>query len=164
MGTDRTTCAVCATEQHTMAAGEALAARLRDRLAARRGAVIALYGDLGAGKTTFAKGVARGLGIREAVTSPTYQLVLEYDAALGAAGAGSLPLTLYHVDLYRVDSAEQLASLALDDFIHDSGVALVEWPEHAGDTLPDDTIRVRIDIAQDMRRRVRITDPGPEPP
>ena len=159
MGIDRTTCTVCATERHTMAAGEALAARLRDRLAARRGAVIALHGDLGAGKTTFARGVARGLGIREAVTSPTYQLVLEYDADLG----GSRTLTLYHVDLYRVDSAEQLASLALDDFIHDSDVALVEWPEHAGDTLPEDTIRVRIDIAPDMSRQVRITDPGVEP-
>ena len=133
-----------------MAAGEALAARIRDRLAARRGAVIALRGDLGAGKTTFAKGVARGLGIQEAVTSPTYQLVLEYDA----------PLTMYHIDLYRIDSAEQLASLALDDFIHGPGVALVEWPERAGDTLPHDTIEVRIAIADDMRRHVEIIEPG----
>ena len=154
-----TTCTVCATEQHTMAAGEALAARLRDRLAARRGAVIALYGDLGAGKTTFAKGVARGLGIHEAVTSPTYQLVLEYESPAD----GPLPLTLYHIDLYRIDAAEQLESLALDDFIHGSGVTLVEWPERAGDTLPDDTIRVRIDFAQDMRRRIEITDPETQP-
>ena len=156
---DRTTCTVCATEQDTMAAGAALAARLRDRLAARRGAVIALHGDLGAGKTTFAKGFARGLGIHEAVTSPTYQLVLEYDSPADAPR----PLTLYHVDLYRIDAEVQLASLAMDDFIHGSGVTLVEWPERAGDTLPDDTIRVRIDIADDMRRRVEITEPGPQP-
>ena len=156
---DRTTCTVCATEQHTMAAGAALAARLRDRLAARRGAVIALHGDLGAGKTTFAKGFARGLGIHEAVTSPTYQLVLEYESPADAP----LPLTLYHVDLYRIDAAVQLASLAMDDFIHGSGVTLVEWPERAGDTLPDDTIRVRIDIADAMRRRIEITEPGPQP-
>ena len=156
---DRTTCTVCATEQHTMAAGAALAARLRDRLAARRGAVIALHGDLGAGKTTFAKGVARGLGIREAVTSPTYQLVLEYEPP----GDAPLPLTLYHVDLYRIEAPAQLASLALDDFIHGSGVTLVEWPERAGDSLPDDTIRVRIAIEEDMRRRIEITDPEPPP-
>lgn len=156
---DRTTCTVCATEQHTIAAGAALAARLRDRLAAGRGAVIALHGDLGAGKTTFAKGVALGLGIHEAVTSPTYQLVLEYEPP----GDAPLPLTLYHIDLYRIDAAEQLASLALDDFIHGSGVTLVEWPERAGDALPDDTIRVRIDIADDMRRRIEIADPGPRP-
>ena len=157
---EQTTCLVCATEQHTMAAGEALAAGLRDRLAERRGAVIALHGDLAAGKTTFAKGVARGLGIHEAVTSPTYQLVLEYEAA----GGGTRRLTMYHIDLYRIDSPEQLASLALDDFIHGSGVALVEWPERAGDTLPDDTIHVRIDIAEDVRRHIRITDPGVPPP
>ena len=161
VGNDRTTCTLCATEQHTMAAGEALAARLRDRLAGRRGAVIALHGDLGAGKTTFAKGVARGLGIREAVTSPTYQLVLEYDAG---GGAGALPLTMYHIDLYRVESADQLVSLALDDFIHGAGVALVEWPERAGDTLPDDAIHVHIDMADGACRTVRITDPGPAAP
>ena len=73
------------------------------------------------------------------------------------------PLTLYHVDLYRIDAEVQLASLAMDDFIHGSGVTLVEWPERAGDSLPDDTIRVRIDIADDMRRRVEITEPGPQP-
>ena len=149
-----------------MAAGEALAARIRDRLAARRGTVVALRGDLGAGKTTFAKGVARGLGIQEAVTSPTYQLVLEYDAPAGAGGAskdGAPPLTMYHVDLYRIESAEQLASLALDDFIHGPGVALVEWPERAGDTLPDDTIHVRIAIAEEMHRRIEITEPEPQP-
>ena len=142
-----------------MAAGEALAAHLRDRLAARRGAVVALHGDLGAGKTTFAKGVARGLGIREAVTSPTYQLVLEYEPP----GDAPLPLTLYHVDLYRIEAPAQLASLALDDFIHGSGVTLVEWPERAGDTLPDDAIHVRIDIAADMGRRIEITCPEPSP-
>ena len=157
---DRTTSIECATEQATIAAGEALAANLRDRLASRRGAVIALHGDLGAGKTTFAKGVARGLGIREAVTSPTYQLVLEYDAGSGATGDGVTPPTMYHIDLYRIESAEQLVSLALDDFIHGSGVALVEWPERAGETLPDDAIHVHIDIADGVRRTVRITDPG----
>ena len=87
--------------------------------------------------------------------------MLEYDAP--AAADGAAPLTLYHVDLYRVESAAQLESLALDDFVHGSGVALVEWPEHAGDTLPDDAIQVRITMADDLSRTVRITDPGGTP-
>ena len=143
-----------------MAAGAQLAGRLARRLAARRGAVIALQGDLGAGKTTFVKGVAQGLGITAAVTSPTYQLVLEYLAEDAARNAGHGPVTLYHIDLYRVDSAAELASLALDDFIHGSGVAVVEWAERAGDTLPEDAIRVRIEIAADFSRRLEITEPG----
>ena len=147
---------VCTTHADTVAAGVRLAGRLQRRLARRRGAVIALQGTLGAGKTTFAKGVAQGLGITAAVTSPTYQLVLEYEG--GDAGSG--PVTFYHIDLYRVDSAAELASLALDDFIHGAGVALVEWAERAGDTLPEETIRVRIDIADDLSRQLEIIDPG----
>ena len=150
----RQTLLTCRTAADTAAAGARLAARLQARLAGGGGAVIALQGALGAGKTTFAKGVAQGLGITEAVTSPTYQLVLEYQGA--AAGR---PLPFYHVDLYRVDSAAELASLALDDFIHGSGVALVEWAERAGGGLPEETIRVRIEIAGDLSRQVEITEP-----
>lgn len=149
----------CRTAADTAAAGARLAARLQSRLANGGGAVIALQGALGAGKTTFAKGVAQGLGITEAVTSPTYQLVLEYEGA--AAGR---PLPFYHVDLYRVDSAAELASLALDDFIHGSGVALVEWAERAGGGLPEETIRVRIEISDDLSRQVEITEPDGEQP
>lgn len=156
----RVTRLTCRSAADTVAAGARLAGRLQGRLAARRGAVIALQGTLGAGKTTFAKGVAQGLGIAEAVTSPTYQLVLEYE---GRHAGG--PVTFYHIDLYRVDSAAELASLALDDFIHGSGVALVEWAERAGGALPEDTIRVRIDIidiADDLGRQVEITEPDGE--
>ena len=152
----RVTRLVCRTDADTVAAGARLAGRLQRRLAAGNGAVIALRGTLGAGKTTFARGVARGLGIAEAVTSPTYQLVLEYEGAL----EGGVPVTLYHVDLYRVDSAAELASLAMDDFIHGAGVALVEWAEHAGDTLPEESIEVRIEIADDLSRRLEIVEPA----
>ena len=149
----------CRTAADTAAAGRQLAARLQPRLAARRGAVIALQGPLGAGKTTFAQGVAQGLGITEAVTSPTYQLVQEYEAAGGGAGT---PLTCYHIDLYRVESAAALESLAMDDFIHGTGVALVEWPERAAGALPEETIRVRIELTGDMSRQVEITEPDGE--
>ena len=154
----RVTRLVCRTEAETVAAGAQLIGHLQSRLEAGNGAVIALQGTLGAGKTTFAKGVARGLGIAEAVTSPTYQLVLEYEGAVTGRG----PVAFYHIDLYRVDSAAELASLALDDFIHGSGVALVEWAEHAGATLPAETIRVRIEIADDLSRRLEISEPAGE--
>ena len=154
----RVTRLVCRTDDDTVAEGIRLAGRLQRRLAAGHGAVIALQGTLGAGKTTFARGVARGLGIAEAVTSPTYQLVLEYEGAL----EGGVVVTFYHVDLYRVDSSAELASLALEDFIHGTGVALVEWAEHAGDTLPEETIQVRIEIADDLSRRLEIVDPAGE--
>ena len=154
----RATRLVCRSDADTIAAGTRLAGRLQRRLATGKGAVIALQGTLGAGKTTFARGVARGLGIAEAVTSPTYQLVLEYEGSL-ESGA---PVTFYHIDLYRVDSAAELASLALDDFIHGAGVALVEWPEHAGDALPEESIQVRIEIADDLSRRLQIVEPAGE--
>ena len=154
----RVTRLVCRTDADTVAAGTRLAGRLQRRLAAGNGAVIAVQGTLGAGKTTFARGVARGLGIAEAVTSPTYQLVLEYEGALDGGGA----VTFYHVDLYRVDSSAELASLALDDFIHGTGVALVEWAEHAGDTLPEESIQVRIEIADDLSRRLEVVEPAGE--
>ena len=76
--------------------------------------------------------------------------------------AGGAPVTFYHIDLYRVDSAAELASLALDDFIHGAGVALVEWAEHAGDTLPEESIQVRIEIADDLSRRLEIVEPAGE--
>ena len=154
----RVTRLVCRTDADTVAAGTRLAGRLHRRLAAGNGAVIALQGTLGAGKTTFARGVARGIGIAEAVTSPTYQLVLEYEGTL----EGGVPVTFYHIDLYRVDSSAELASLALDDFIHGAGVALVEWAEHADDTLPEETIQVRIEIADDLSRRLEIVEPAGE--
>jgi len=154
----RVTRLVCRTDADTVAAGTRLAGRLHRRLAAGNGAVIGLRGTLGAGKTTFAKGVARGLGIADAVTSPTYQLVLEYEGAL----EGGVAVTFYHIDLYRVDSSAELASLALDDFIHGAGVALVEWAEHAGDTLPEETIQVHIEIADDLSRRLEIVEPAGE--
>lgn len=98
---------------------EALGERLGRALAA--GDVVTLSGPLGSGKTTFAKGLARGLRVAEEVTSPTYALVSEY--------AGRLPL--YHVDLYRIAAPAQYRSLAMDDILHGPWVTVVEWPEHA---------------------------------
>ena len=112
---------------HTVEAAEteALGERLGRRLGA--GDVVTLSGPLGSGKTTFAKGLARGLDIADDVTSPTYALVSEYRGRL----------TLYHVDLYRISTAGQYASLAMDEMLHGPWITVVEWPEHAQPPITD---------------------------
>ena len=90
------------------------------------GTVIAYTGDLGAGKTAFTRGIARGLGIRDAVTSPTYTIVNEY---LG----GRLPL--FHFDMYRLRSSEDLWDIGWDDYLERMGVCAVEWSENVADAL-----------------------------
>lgn len=98
--------------------------RLANRLQA--GDLIALHGDLGSGKTTCIRGVCRGLGVDEPITSPTFTLVNEY--------RGRLPI--YHFDFYRIGAAEELAELGLEDYFFGNGICLIEWPEVAAHLLP----------------------------
>jgi tRNA threonylcarbamoyladenosine biosynthesis protein TsaE len=113
---------------HTAALGETLGRTAPD------GALILLEGPLGAGKTTFAQGVGAGCGVREPVTSPTYNLILRY--------AGDRPFT--HVDLYRLEDAAELDTLDLDAVLGGSGVTCVEWPELLGGRPDVPWARVRI--------------------
>ena len=99
------------------------------------GAVIAFSGDLGAGKTAFTRGLARGLGIRDRVTSPTFTIVNEYEG-------GRLPL--FHFDMYRLGSSEELFDIGWEDYLARDGVCAVEWSENVEDALEEDTIRVEI--------------------
>ena len=132
----------------------ALGARVAE--AARPGAVVLLQGDLGAGKTVFAQGVGRGLGVPAAVNSPTFVLINEH---LG----GRLPLR--HADLYRLDDPVSIAELGLDEAAVD-GILLVEWPERAHGALPDDHLLVRIEAAGapeaggDSPRRIALSANG----
>jgi len=119
------------------------------------GAVVFLDGDLGAGKTTLARGILRGLGYRGAVTSPTYTLVERYDA--GAR-------TVYHFDLYRLDGPAELEATGLRDWLDGAAIILIEWPERGGDALPAPDIRVDIRYGDgDCARRVWVDCdlPGP---
>lgn len=104
---------------------EALGERLARRLEA--GAVVAYTGDLGAGKTAFTRGLARGLGIEDAVTSPTYTIVNEYP--------GKIPL--FHFDMYRLSSSEDLFDIGWEDYLARGGVIAVEWSERVEDVLED---------------------------
>ncbi len=121
---------------------------LGERLAKilRPGAVIAYFGDLGAGKTAFTRGLARGLGCREPVTSPTYTIVNEYLT-------GQMPL--FHFDMYRLGSAEELWDIGWEDYLERGGVCAVEWSEHITQAV-EDPITVRIEKTGDSSRRITI--------
>jgi tRNA threonylcarbamoyladenosine biosynthesis protein TsaE len=128
-------------EGETVAAGETLARTLLP------GDVVVLYGQLGAGKTAFVRGLARGLGAAaDDVSSPTFTIVQEY--------AGST-LTLYHVDLYRLDAAEA-DDLGLDELVSGEGIVAIEWAERWRGR-PDDAIEVTIEDRGEDRRAIRIT-------
>ena len=131
---------------HTERLGERLAAH------AEAGDVIALWGELGAGKTVFARGVAIGLGIdEEAVTSPTFIILREHFG-------GRLPL--YHLDLYRLEQS-QLGSTGWEDALESGGVTVIEWPDRAGDELPGDRVDVRLEHVAETKRRVSVEPTGP---
>ena len=110
------------------------------------GTVIAYLGDLGAGKTAFTRGLARGLGYREPVTSPTYTIVNEY---LG----GRLPL--FHFDMYRLASSDDLWDIGWDDYLDRNGVCAVEWSENVSDAL-EDAILITIQKTGENSRKIVI--------
>ena len=123
--------------------------RVAEQVAARlpNGGVIALQGELGAGKTTFVQGMARALGITRPITSPTFTLVGEYSGAR---------LLLVHMDLYRIQSPDELLVIGFQEYLDRKALVAVEWPERAGDLLPPETIRVSIALTADPHAR-RIT-------
>ncbi len=120
---------------------------------AKSGVVIALSGDLGAGKTQFVKGLARGLGISMRVHSPTFTLVNEYNGGR---------LKLFHLDLYRLETREQILSAGIEEFLRPDGVSVIEWAER----IPNDEFRmanlksVRIDILSETERKITYDDFG----
>lgn len=99
-------------------------------------AVVTIRGDLGAGKTTLVQAIAEGLGVEGAVTSPTYALVHEY---------ASTRMDVAHVDLYRLERAEQLPQIGWDELVATRGVLLVEWPERAPEAMPPGAIALALD-------------------
>ena len=127
----------------TEALGEALAARLT------AGTVVAFTGDLGAGKTAFTRGLARGLGVPDRVTSPTFTIVNEYQ--------GRIPL--FHFDMYRLPDADALFDIGWEDYLDRGGVCAVEWSKNVAEALPEDTVWVDIRRleGEDNGRRITIT-------
>jgi tRNA threonylcarbamoyladenosine biosynthesis protein TsaE len=131
--------------EQTLALGERLAADLPP------GTIVALTGDLGAGKTALTKGLARGLGVADPVTSPTFTLVNEHPARGGRR--------LYHVDLYRLDAPQQAVDIGIEEELAPDGWTIIEWAEKLGDLLPAGAVRVAIEIVGENERRITITPP-----
>lgn len=117
--------------------------------AARAPLVVAISGELGAGKTTLVQAIARGAGVRQEVTSPTFALVHEY-------AAPAFPV--YHLDLYRLERPEELTNIAWDEIVTSDALVLVEWPERAGRRLPREAVRLALEHEPSQpERRTLIT-------
>lgn len=112
----------------------------------KNGDVIAMQGTLAAGKTTITKGIAAALGIEDTITSPTFCLISEYQ--------GKMPL--YHMDVYRLNGAEDFAELGTDDMIYGNGVSIIEWSEKIMTELPRKTILLKITPQEDGTRLIEI--------
>lgn len=126
----------------TKALGEKIGKKLQG------GEVIALIGELGAGKTCLTQGLALGLGInpREYVTSPSFTLINEYQ--------GRLPL--YHIDLFRLKDKEEVEELGYEEYLYGEGVTIIEWAEKAEDLLPEEYLRIELTPLDEDRRRIRL--------
>lgn len=132
-----------ASEEETIALGEKLAQELPPC------AAVLLIGDLGAGKTTLAKGIVKGLGAAapEEVSSPTFTLIHEYGA----------PKKVYHVDLYRLDRASEAARLGLDELFERNAVVLIEWGERFPELMPPVRFEIRIQAGEGDQREIKVT-------
>nr|MBU1328481.1 tRNA (adenosine(37)-N6)-threonylcarbamoyltransferase complex ATPase subunit type 1 TsaE [Candidatus Omnitrophota bacterium] len=130
--------------KETMLIGEKLARKLKP------GDMVALSGDLGSGKTTFTKGIGKGLGVKDSkrINSPTFVLIKEYN--------GRVPL--YHLDLYRLDDLKEIENLAIEEYIYGNGITVIEWAEKIKSILPEKHIFVKLKIKGDNKREVIIED------
>ena len=129
--------------QETRDAGAKLAERLHP------GDVVVLEGDLGAGKSELTRGIARGLGVRETVTSPSFTILNVYES-------GRCPL--YHFDWYRLESADELYEMGLDEYLGGDGIAVVEWPGRCPEAVPENALRIRLEQAGENERKIEIGD------
>ncbi len=134
--------------EDTEAIGAALGARLEP------GDVICLEGDLGAGKTALVRGMGRGWGALERVTSPTFTLIHEHHRAQDDR-------VLYHVDCYRLDGRTDAGSLGLEDILYGDDCVVLEWPERVAEILPDERLWIAFTILGDTQRALHVTASGP---
>jgi len=132
-------------EEETIALGETLAAELPAK------AVVLLIGNLGAGKTTLAKGIVKGLGAAETeeVSSPTFTLIHEYSP------------NVYHIDLYRLDQPSQVATLGLDEIFDRQAVVLIEWGERFPELMPENRIEIRLRTTGEDSREIQVEAKSP---
>ena len=116
-----------------------------------KGDVVALKGPLGAGKTCFTKGIARGLGIEEELTSPSYAIISEYECLVG-----SEKLPVYHIDAYRLEGGDDFSAIGGEEIVFGNGISVIEWSERIPDFIPSGAYRVDFEILGENKRSVRL--------
>ncbi|MBI1806697.1 MAG: tRNA (adenosine(37)-N6)-threonylcarbamoyltransferase complex ATPase subunit type 1 TsaE [Ignavibacteria bacterium] len=126
-------------EEATIALGEEFARELA------RGSIVALYGDIGTGKTRLIKGICRGLGVEEHVASPTFTIVTEYKGSF---------VDIYHFDFYRMKSPTEVREIGVEEYLGGDGVCLIEWADRIKDILPLHRFEVHLSLGEDERSRV----------
>lgn len=131
--------------EETRAFGTLLANRLQ------AGDVLLLTGDLGAGKSELTRGIAKGLGVTETVTSPTFTILNVYES-------GKIPL--YHFDWYRLQDSDELYDMGMDEYLGGDGIAVVEWPERCEDAIPEKHLMIRIDTIDENTRKITLQPQG----
>jgi tRNA threonylcarbamoyladenosine biosynthesis protein TsaE len=131
---------ISSSPEETIALGEGIAALLQ------RGSIVALRGGLGAGKTCLTKGIARGLGVSEEVTSPTYTIISEYQ--------GKVPF--YHIDAYRLQGDDDFIALGGEEVLYGAGVSVIEWSERLPHSIPEHALVIEIEIIEQDRRKIHI--------
>jgi len=117
----------------------------------KKGSIICLLGDLGAGKTTFTQSLAKGLGVCDYVTSPTFTIVNEYDGRI----------QLYHFDVYRIGSSEEMYDIGYDEYINSDGVCIIEWANLIEDIVPEERLTIELKYVEDGREMI-LTPKGEE--
>jgi len=136
---------------HTNSAHETMALGEQIGRAAQAGDCIALIGELGAGKTVMAKGIAKGIGIEpDAVTSPTFVLIARHQ--------GDLPL--YHFDAYRLSAASEMSAIGAEEMLYGNGVCVIEWADRMAEILPEDRLEIRMIVTGETGRKIRIRSAG----
>jgi tRNA threonylcarbamoyladenosine biosynthesis protein TsaE len=115
------------------------------------GSVVALIGPLGSGKTVLVQGICSGLGVEQAVTSPSFVIINEYPGKLQDS-----PVWIYHFDLYRLENAEELVKLGYEEYFYGKGITLIEWAERVTRFLPKKRWEVRLNILSENEREIRV--------
>jgi tRNA threonylcarbamoyladenosine biosynthesis protein TsaE len=134
-------------EEETRTFGKRLASLLK------KGSVVALKGSLGSGKTTLVKGIARGLGIDEEITSPSYTIISEYETIHKLER-----IPLYHIDAYRLSGNEDFLNMGGEDIVFGGGISLIEWGERIPDFIPSDAIMINIEIIAENDRQITVRE------
>jgi len=131
---------------HSAAEMQAIAAEIARAIAGRTETTLALHGDLGTGKTTFTQGLARAFGIQEPVTSPTFGIFTLHRGE---------PVSLVHLDAYRLENARQLEDLMIEDFLRPPYILVAEWPERVAEWIPRDAIHLWLSIDRDESHSIQ---------